>query len=66
MEHKVKTLQETRTILNELKANPKSILISIDELDIKLLKKLTKSLCTNDKQLLKLTDLLENNIKKMR
>ena len=66
MEHKVKTLQETRTILNELKTNPKSILISIDELDIKILKKLKKSLCSKDKQLLKLTDLLENNIKKKR
>ena len=66
MEHKVKTLQETRTILNELKANPKSILISIDELDLKILKKLKKSLCSKDKQLLKLTDLLENNIKKKR
>ena len=66
MEHKVKTLQETRTILNELKTNPKSMLISIDELDIKILKKLKKSLCSKDKQLLKLTDLLENNIKKKR
>ena len=66
MEHKVKTLQETRTILNELKTNPKSILISIDELDIKILKKLKKLLCSKDKQLLKLTDLLENNIKKKR
>ena len=66
MEHKVKTLQETRTILNELKTNPKSILIPIDELDIKILKKLKKSLCSKDKQLLKLTDLLENNIKKKR
>ena len=66
MEHKVKTLQETRTILNELKTNPKSILISIDELDIKILKKLKKSLRSKDKQLLKLTDLLENNIKKKR
>ena len=66
MEHKVKTLQETRTILNELKTNPKSILISIDELDIKILKKLKKSPCSKDKQLLKLTDLLENNIKKKR
>ena len=66
MEHKVKTLQETRTILNELKKNPNSILISIDEIDIKILKKLKKSLCSKDKQLLKLTDLLENNIKKKR
>ena len=65
MEHRVKGLQETKTIFNELKADPKSILFSIDELDTKLLKKLKKSSYTKDKQLLKLIDLLENNIKKI-
>ena len=42
MEHIVKALQKTKTIFNELKINPKSILFSIDELDTKLLKKLRK------------------------
>ena len=64
MEHIVKALQKTKTIFNELKTNPKSILFSIDELDTKLLKILKKkSQYTKDKQLLKLIDLLENNIK---
>ena len=62
MEHKVKTLQETKTIFNELETDPNNVLFSIDE----LLKKLKKSLYTKDNQLLKLVDLLENNIKKMK
>ena len=67
MEHIVKALQKTKTIFNELKTNPKSILFSIDELDTKLLKILKKkSQYTKDKQLLKLIDLLENNIKNKR
>ena len=61
MEHKVKTLQETKTIFNELETDPNNVLFSIDE----LLKKLKKSLYTKDNQLLKLVDLLENNIKKI-
>ena len=65
MEHKVKTLQETKTMFDELKTDPKSVLFSIDELDTKRLKKLKKSPYTKDKQLLKLIDLLENNIKKI-
>ena len=65
MEHKVKALQETNTIFNELKTDPKSVLFSIDELDTKLLKKLKKSPYTEDKQLLKLIDFLKNNIKKI-
>ena len=40
-------------------------IVSIDELDTKLLKKLKKSTYTKDKQLLKLIDLLENNVKKI-
>ena len=62
MEHKVKTLQETKTIFNELETDPNNVLFSIDE----LLKKLKKSLYTKDNQLLKLVDLFENNIKKMK
>ena len=65
MEHKVKALQETMTIFNELKTRLKRILFSIDERDTKLLKKLKKSSYTKDKQLLKLIDLLENNKKKI-
>ena len=65
MEHKVKTLQETKTMFGELKTDPKRVLFSIDELDTIRLKKLKKSPYTKDKQLLKLIDLLENNIKKI-
>ena len=65
MEHKVKTLQETKTMFDELKTDPKRVLFSIDELDTIRLKKLKKSPYTKDKQLLKLIDLLENNIKKI-
>ena len=61
MEHKVKTLQETKAIFNELETDPNNVLFSIDE----LLKKLKKSLYTKDNQLLKLVDLLQNNIKKI-
>ena len=60
MEHKVKALQETKTIFNELKTDPKSVLLSIEKLETKLLKKLKKN-----KQLLKLIHFLENNIKKI-
>ena len=42
MEHKVKALQETKTIFNELKTDPKSVLLSIEKLETKLLKKLKK------------------------
>ena len=42
IKHKVKPLQETKTIFNELKKCPKNVLFSIDELDTKLLKKLKK------------------------
>ena len=62
MEHKVKTLQETKTIFNELETDPNNVLFSIDE----LLKKLKKSLYTKDNQLLKLVVFFENNIKKMK
>ena len=65
MEHKVKALQETKTIFNELKTDPTSLLFSINEQDTKLLKKLKKLLYTKDKLLLKLIDLLKNNIKKV-
>ena len=42
IEHKVKALQKTKAIFNELKTDPKSVLFSKDELDTKLLKKLKK------------------------
>ena len=60
MEHEVKALQETETVFNELKTNPKSVLLSIDELEKNLPKKLIKSPYTKYKQL----NLLENNMKK--
>ena len=40
MEHKVKTLQETKIIFDELKIDRKSVLFSIDKLDTKELKNL--------------------------
>ena len=50
MEHIVKALQKTKTIFNELKTNPKSILFSIDELDTKLLKILKKKITVHQGQ----------------
>ena len=64
MEHKVKTLRETKIIFDELKIDRKTVLFSIDKLDTKELKKLKKPLYTKDKQLLKQINLLENIIKK--
>ena len=50
MEHKVKTLQEPKTIFDKLKIDPKSLLFSIVELNTKQLRKLKKSPYTKDKQ----------------
>ena len=65
MESKIKTLQKTKNIFEKLKTDPKSILFSEDKIDVKLLKKLKKSLYIKDKQLLKLIDLLENSIEQI-
>ena len=64
MEHKVKTLRETKIIFDELKIDRKTVLFSIDKLDTKELKKLKKPLYTKDEQLLKQINLLGNIIKK--
>ena len=65
MEHKIKTLQETKYIFEKLKTNPKSALFLVDKENDKLLKKLKKSLYIKDKQLSKLADLLKNNIEQI-
>ena len=65
MESKIKTLQKTKIIFEKLKTDPKSILFSEDKINVKLLKKLKKSLYIKYKQLLKLIDLLENSIEQI-
>ena len=65
MERKIKTLQEAKNIFEKLKTDLKSILFSIDKINVKLLKKLKRSPYINDKQLLKLIDFLENNIEEI-
>ena len=61
MERKMKALQETKNIFENLKTHPKSVLFSEDKISNKLLKKLKKSPNVRGKQLLKLMNLLENN-----
>ena len=65
MERKIKTLQEAKNIFEKLKTDLKSILFSIDKINVKLLKKLKRSPYIKDKQLLKLIDFLENNIEEI-
>ena len=62
METKKKKLEEAKKFLEKLKTNEKSVLFSEEKLNKKLLKKLKKSKYSNDKKLLKLIDLAENNI----
>ena len=62
MERKIKALQETKNIFENLKADPKSVLFSKDKINNKLSKKLKKSCYVRDKQLLKLINLLEDDI----
>ena len=42
MECKIKTIQETKNIFEKSKTDPKSILFSVDKINVKLLKKLKK------------------------
>ena len=65
MERKIKTLQEAKNIFEKLKTDLKSILFSIDKINVKLLKKLKRSPYIKDKQLLKLIGFLENNIEEI-
>ena len=62
MERKIKALQERKNIFENLKADHKSALFSEDKINNKLSKKLEKSCYVRDKQLLKLNNLLEDDI----
>ena len=62
MENKPKTLQEAKNIFEKLKTGPKSVLFSEEKLDKRLLKMLKKSSYGKDNLLLKLINLVENNI----
>ena len=62
MENKPKTLQEAKNIFEKLKTDPKSVLFSEEKIDKRLLKKLKKSSYGKDNLLLKLINLVENDI----
>ena len=62
MENKLKTLEEAKNIFENLKTDTKSTLFSGEKLNMRLLKKLKKSDYSKDKLLLKLINLIENDI----
>ena len=62
MENNLKTLQETKNIFEDLNTDTKSILLSEENIDKRLLKKLKKSSYCEEKLFLKLIDLIENDI----
>ena len=62
MENKLKTLEEAKNIFENLKTDTKSTLFSEEKLNMRLLKKLKKSDYSKDKLLLKLINLIENDI----
>ena len=62
MENKLKALQETKNIFENLKTDTKSILFSEEKLDMRLLEKLKKSSYSKGKLLLELINLIENYI----
>ena len=62
MERKIKTLREGKNIFGNLKSDPKSVLFSEDKINNILLKKFNWSTYVRDKQLLKLINLLEDDI----
>ena len=62
MENNLKTLPETKNIFEDLNTNTKSILLSEENIDKRLLKKLKKSSYSEEKLLLKLINLIENDI----
>ena len=62
MESKQKILQEAKIIFESLKTDEKSVLFSEEKLNLKLFKKLKKSINVNDKKLLKLINVAENSI----
>ena len=65
MENKPKTLEEAKNIFENLKTDTKRILFSEEKLNMGLLKKLKKSDYSKDKLLLKLTNLIENDIRQI-
>ena len=62
MENNLKTLQETKNIFEDLNTDTKSILLSEENIDKRLLKKRKKSSYCEEKLFLKLIDLIENDI----
>ena len=66
MEDKLKILQRAKTLFSELKTDPNSFLFSVGELNSRRFKKLKKSTYVKDKQLLKLINLAENAVKKLK
>ena len=66
MEDKLKILQQAKTLFSELKTDPSSFLFSVGELNSRRFKKLKKSTYVKDKQLLKLINLAENAVEKLK
>ena len=62
MENKPKTLQEAKNIFKKLKTDPNTVLFSEEKIDKPLFKKLKKSSYGKDNLLLKLINLVENDI----
>ena len=62
MENEPKTLQEAKNIFEKLKTDTKSVLFSEEKIDKWLLKKLKKSSSGKNNLLLKLINLIENDI----
>ena len=62
MENKLKTLEETKNVFENLKTYPKSVLLSEEKINKGLFKKLKKSTYVKDKLFLKLINLIENGI----
>ena len=61
-ENKLKTLEETKNVFENLKTYPKSVLLSEEKINKGPFKKLKKSTYVKDKLFLKLSNLIENGI----
>ena len=62
MENKLKALEETKNVFENLKTYSKSVLLSEEKINKGLFKKLKKSTYVKDKLFLKLINLIENGI----
>ena len=62
MGRKIETLQETKNIFENSETDFKSVLFTEEKLNNRLLKGFKKSSYSNDKLLLKLINLIENDI----